>query len=631
MDLFILKSYLQLFAGTFFICLFIFMMQFMWRYVDELIGKGLSTEVLLKFFYYSGLTLVPMSLPLAVLLASLISFGNMGERLELLSMKAAGIPLTRILRPVLLFAGVVCLGSFYFQNSISPEATKQLAALVWSMKQKSPELEIPEGIFYSEIPGYNIFVERKDRETGMLYGVMIYSTAGTREEAQVVLADSGRLQSTEDKMHLVLTLWGGERFRNMESQRDGQNALRAEVPYMRESFMQETDLIEMDANFNLMDANLFSGNAQTKNLKDILFGIDSLTHEGDSVGHAIWERVENQYLKKRMAEGRKDSLELLGKAVEMEPFDSIYLNLSDEEKSTAWKTAMQKAQSTQSEFEYQSIERGDKNLMLRKHHMEAHKKFTLSLACLIFFFIGAPLGAIIRKGGLGVPVVISVLIFIFYYIVNVGSEKMAKTGEWNIVSGIWLSSAVLLPIGLFLINRANKDSVVFNVEGYVAFFRKILGLRTNRHLNRKEVVINPPKYKELKVQLSQLVQDCNAYSSQAHLYRMPNYWHLFFQYQEDRTVVDLSERLENLVEIMHNSKDNVILARMNDLPILVPDAHTRPFRKPRWNMAVGILLPLGLFFFFRIWRYRLRLWHDLTQIQKLGDLIVERIENKGYE
>ncbi|MBQ3993142.1 MAG: LptF/LptG family permease, partial [Bacteroidaceae bacterium] len=233
LDAFILKSYLLLFAGTFFICLFIFMMQFMWRYVEELIGKGLSWDVLGKFFYYSGLTLVPMSLPLAILLASLISFGNLGEKFELLSMKAAGVPLVRILQPVFCFVLLVCGGSFYFQNKIGPEATKQLATLIWSMKQKSPELEIPEGIFYNEIPGYNLFVEHKDPDTGMLYGVMIYNNTNSYEDAQIVLADSARLQSTADKMHLKLTLFNGERFRNMESQSG--SMLRANVPYMRES------------------------------------------------------------------------------------------------------------------------------------------------------------------------------------------------------------------------------------------------------------------------------------------------------------------------------------------------------------------------------------------------------------
>ena len=225
--------------------------------------------------------------------------------------------------------------------------------------------------------------------------------------------------------------------------------------------------------------------------------------------------------------------------------------------------------------------------------------------------------------------VISVIIFIFYYMVNVGSEKMAKTGEWNIVSGVWLSSAILLPIGLFLINRANKDSVVFNIEGYREFFQRLLGLRTSRRLNRKEVIINDPDYPALVGKLQRLADDCKLYATRGKLYRIPNYWTLFFRYREDRVAIDLNERLEAIVEELHNTRDNVILARLNDLPILVPDAHTRPFHSARRNVATGLLLPLGLFFWLRIWRYRLRLWHDMQQIQKLGTQIKERIE-KNY-
>ena len=634
-DVFILKSYLLLFPGTFFICLFIFMMQFMWRYVDELIGKGLSGEILAKFFYYSGLTLVPMSLPLAILLASLITFGNLGEKFELLAMKSAGIPLVRILQPVFFFAIIVSMGSFYFQNVIGPEATKQLASLIWSMKQKSPELEIPEGIFYNEIPGYNLFVEHKDKQTGMLYGVMIYSTTGGYNDAQIVLADSARLQSTADKMHLRLTLYNGERFRNMESQ-NGQNVLRANIPYMRESFISEVDLIPFDGNFNLMDANLFSGNAQTKDLREILHGIDSLRHDLDSVGHYVAGNTMQNYLKKSLPVGQKDSLSIIkGEKESRTPLDSIYNGIPEDRKVSAWKTALTRARTVSSEYDYRSYSTSNMNESLRKHQIEAHKKFTLSLACLLFFFIGAPLGAIIRKGGLGVSVVISVIIFIFYYMVNVGSEKMAKTGEWNIVSGVWLSSAILLPIGIFLINRANKDSVVFNIEGYREFFQRLLGLRTSRRLNRKEVIINDPDYPALVGKLQRLADDCKLYATRGKLYRIPNYWTLFFRYREDRVAIDLNERLEAIVEELHNTRDNVILARLNDLPILVPDAHTRPFHSARRNVATGLLLPLGLFFWLRIWRYRLRLWHDMQQIQKLGTQIKERIEknyiNKEYE
>lgn len=630
LDIFILKDYLLLFAGTFFICLFIFMMQFMWRYLEELVGRGLSMDVLMKFFYYSGLTLVPMSLPMAVLLASLISFGNMGERLELLAMKASGVPLVRILQPVFVFSLCVCAGSFYFQNKVGPEATKQLATLVWSMKQKSPELEIPEGVFYSDIPGYNLYVHHKDTRTGMLYGVMIYSNKEGYEDAEIVLADSARLQSTADKRHLKLTLMHGERFRNMDSQGGG-NMLRASVPYMRESFVREVDLIPFDANFNLMDANLFSGNAQTKGLHDIRLGIDSLRHVSDSTAHSIAASTMGNYLNKSLPTGMSDSARIVKECDKALPLDSAYARLTDEQRASAWRTAQNRAESLRSEYDFRAIITADVNMSLRRHRMEEQKKFTLSLACLLFFFIGAPLGAIIRKGGLGLPVVVSVLIFICYYVVNVSGEKMAKTGEWSVLSGIWLSSCVLLPVGIFLTQRANKDSAVFNIEGYRAFVRHLFGLRVSRALNRKEVIIHDPQYCRLASDLQQLSADCQAYNQHAHLVRMPSYLRIFFHYREDREVERLSGRIEALIEELHNSRDNSILMYINMYPILEPDAHTRPFHSARLNVCAGLFFPLGLFFWLRIWRYRMRLWNDMNSIQKINTLIIDRINKQQYE
>lgn len=473
LDIYLLKAYLQLFAGTFFICLFLFLMQFTWRYVNDLIGKGLTVDILAQFFWYATLTLIPMSLPLAVLLAALITFGNFGERLELLSMKAAGIPLIRVLLPVFLFVSALSVGNFYFQNNVSPEATKQLGALVYSMRQKSPEMEIPEGVFYSEIPGYNFFVERKDLQTGILHGVMIYSTVDGYEDAQIIVADSGRIQSTSDRKHLMLTLYGGERFRNMTSQ--GGQMMRASVPYMRETFGKEVDLIPFDANFDIMDAALFAGNAQTKDIRSIELGIDSLTQRIDSVGRFVYEGYQGYELAARLPEGYADSAKVVKRVmaqVEELPFDTVMARLNDGQRQQVWKAAQGRAHQMQSQMEFRAITTEEDNSTLRIHEVEWHKKFTLSLACLVFFFIGAPLGAIIRKGGLGMPVVISVLIFIFYYVVNSAGEKLAKQGSWDVAFGVWLSSMVLIPIAAFLTYKANGDSTMFNIEGYLLPLQK---------------------------------------------------------------------------------------------------------------------------------------------------------------
>ena len=620
-DIFVFKAYSLLFVGTFFICLFIFMMQFMWRYVDELIGKGLTLDVLAHFFYYAGLTLIPMSLPLAILLASLITFGNLGERFELLSMKAAGIPLIRILQPIIIFNILLCIGSFYFQNVTGPEAQKKFYTLIYSMKQKSPELEIPEGIFYSEIPGYNIFVEKKGKENGMLYGVMIYSTTDGYEDAQIVLADSAELKTTADEKHLMLTMYAGERFRNMQAQ--GNMMARANVPYMRETFIQETDLIPFDNNFNMMDANVFSGSAQTKNLREIETGLDSLAHKSDSIGRSLFAYLQNTTYRRKVNIASQDSAKIARQTLN---FDTLYSQLTVSQQQSILRNAMQKSTVATNEYEFRGLISKDIDQSTRTHWVEWHKKFTLSLACLFFFFIGAPLGAIIRKGGLGVPVVISVTIFIFYYIINVSGEKMAKSGEWVPWFGEWLSSMVLCPIGIFLTYKANKDSAVFNIEAYINVIRKILGLRISRHIARKEVIIHDPDYPVVKTELMALSQEWQAYAQKSRLRLPPNYLHIFFHNIDDHEVISLSRKMENLITILSNSRDAAILDALNKLPIVSTHAHTRPFHNYKWNMALGIIFPVGIFFYFRIWRYRLRLYKDIQQIKKYSAFIAERIK-----
>ena len=620
-DIFVFKAYSLLFVGTFFICLFIFMMQFMWRYVDELIGKGLTLDVLAHFFYYAGLTLIPMSLPLAILLASLITFGNLGERFELLSMKAAGIPLIRILQPIIIFNILLCIGSFYFQNVTGPEAQKKFYTLIYSMKQKSPELEIPEGIFHSEIPGYNIFVEKKGKENGMLYGVMIYSTTDGYEDAQIVLADSAELKTTADEKHLMLTMYAGERFRNMQAQ--GNMMARANVPYMRETFIQETDLIPFDNNFNMMDANVFSGSAQTKNLREIETGLDSLAHKSDSIGRSLFAYLQNTTYRRKVNIASQDSAKIARQTLN---FDTLYSQLTVSQQQSILRNAMQKSTVATNEYEFRGLISKDIDQSTRTHWVEWHKKFTLSLACLFFFFIGAPLGAIIRKGGLGVPVVISVTIFIFYYIINVSGEKMAKSGEWVPWFGEWLSSMVLCPIGIFLTYKANKDSAVFNIEAYINVIRKILGLRISRHIARKEVIIHDPDYPVVKTELMALSQEWQAYAQKSRLRLPPNYLHIFFHNIDDHEVISLSRKMENLITILSNSRDAAILDALNKLPIVSTHAHTRPFHNYKWNMVLGIIFPVGIFFYFRIWRYRLRLYKDIQQIKKYSAFIAERIK-----
>lgn len=610
LDLYILKKFLPLFFGAFFICLFVFMMQFTWRYIDELIGKGLSLDILGQFFWYMGITLIPMSLPLAILLASLITFGNMGEQLELLSMKAAGVPLVRIMRPILMLVIVFTGMSFYFQNKTAPDAQISLRTLLFSMKQAQPAVEIPEGVFYNEIPNLNLYVQRKNAETGMLYQTIIYKTDQGFDRAQIVLADSGRLEMTADKLHLRLDLWNGEQFENLQSQ--GMSMMQsANVPFDRETFAYKRFLIDFDSNFAMMDKNMLRDMPQAKSMWEIEASVDSMNAELDSIGKIYYRDVSQRWFDKRIM-SKKTAATL--RAAKPLPFDSILARTSPSDVRTARQMALNTVRLVNSELEWKSLAAQTGDNQIRRHWVEWHQKMTLSLACLLFFFIGAPLGAIIRKGGLGLPAVISVLIFIFYYIINTSGMKMARDGSWNMVYGMWISSVVLLPFGVFLTYKANKDSVVFNAEMYLNFFRALLGLRTSRHLNRKEVIIHDPDYTRMSEQLDALRDDCREYARVSRLKSAPSYVDVFFRHNTDHHVEEIGGHLETIVEELSNAKDPRIVSMLNSFPVVYVHAHTSPFEGNRANKIAGVFFPLGFVLWCRIWRFRFRLLRDMKQI-----------------
>ncbi len=623
LDIFILKSFCLLFVGTFFICLFIFMMQFLWRYVDEMVGKGLEMTVLGQFFFYSALTLVPASLPLAILLAALITFGNFGERFELLAMKAAGISLLKIMRPLIIFISFICCVSFYFQNVVGPKAQTKLWTLLLSMKQKSPELDIPEGVFYDEIEGYNLYVKHKNRETGMLYDVLIYNFEKGFENAQIIKADSGRLEMTADKQHLLLHLFSGEQFENLKSQSMNQK----NVPYQREAFREKHAIIEFDSDFNMADEGFMSGQASSKNMKTLEADIDSMKLKNDSVGRAYYnEAMETTY--KPVPQLTKADTTKIEKAVLAEyNVDSLFDAATLMEKQKVISTAVSRAESAASDWSFKGFNMEETEGSMRKHMTAWHEKLTLSLACLIFFFIGAPLGGIIRKGGLGMPVVVSVLIFIIYYIINNTGYKMARDGKWIVWTGMWLSTAILAPLGAFLTYKSNNDSVVLNADAYVNWFKKIVGIRSVRHMFRKEVIIHDPDYDRLPGDLQQLSDDCRAYAAKNELKRAPNYFKLWMNDQVDEEVEKINERMEALIDEMSNTRSMSLLTALNNYPVIPVHAHVRPFHNYWLNLACGVVFPIGLFFYFRIWAFRLRLSKDMERIVKTNDDVIYIIKN----
>ena len=622
LDIFIAKQFGLLFVGTFFICQFVLMMQFVWRYVDELIGKGLSVEILAQFFWNMALMLVPQALPLAILLSSLITFGNLGESYELTAIKSAGISLMQSFRSLIAITLVVCGVSFYFQNNIGPEANMKLSQLLISMKQKSPELMIPEGIFYDGIPNCNIYVQKKNVETGKLYGMMIYRMTGSYEDQAIILADSGMMQTTAEKKHLLLTLWSGEWFENMQSSEFGNSA---SVPYRRESFVAKQIVLDFDGDFNMQDAASLANNAKGKGLRQIFHDMDSINQVYDSIGRSYYDDAKRVYFYNASL-NKADSLNAVKMAkAEKTNFDSLFGKKSVDVQKNAVNDALNSVQGRVSDLEFRSMITSDGDRLLRMHEIEAINKFTLALQCLLFFFIGAPLGAIIRKGGLGYPILISVLVFIVYYILDNSGYRMARGGMWAVWFGKGLAPVALTPIAIFVTYKANKDSVVFNADLYKEFFMRLLGLRLKRHVFAKEVIINDPDYANDAIVLKQMNADIDAYSKEHRLVSAPNIIDVFFKYKKDNEIERISEVLESVIEDLANTKDKILLHEMNKYPILATKAHTRPFEHKWLNIIAGVLVPVGAVLYIRMWTFRLRLYRDLRQIRQTNQAIIVRM------
>lgn len=678
LDLYVFKNFLTLFLGTFVISIFILMMQFLWKYIDDLVGKGLDVDVLAQFFFYAGETLVSLALPLAILLASLISFGNMGERLELLAMKAAGIPLVRIMRPIAILMVVMTFVSYYFQDYAAPHAQKMLYQMLFSMRETSPTIDIPEGVFYDGIDGVNLYVKEKDKDSDMLYEVIIYELTEGPANAHIILSDSALLETSADKQHLILHLYHGEQFENLRT-----NAMVTNnVPYRRETFVTKDFIIDFSTDFSMTD-NDFSHRAKTKQMGGLIEGIDSLQEMVDSTSLSYYEdmkrgtlgvtgftRMQYNFISRQsksfnafhwnplmsfnedndsllhdsvaLAKHRvKDSLEFVKKIEEerkadlaeakklmeerakmkrLDP-DTLFEHLTDHQKSDAVHKALQTVSLANADMENREEEMKYLKRDLRQHEIQIWQKITLALACIIFFFIGAPLGAIIRKGGMGMPVVVAVVIFLFYYIVNSFGSNLASAGKIPIFLGMWFSTLVLAPIAYYLTVKSNNDSVVFNIDTYRTFFKKLFGIRSKRNIYRKEVIIHDPDYKEMGERMKALVEKAKEFRQTKHLNRFPNYIKVFFRNGRDEEIEQLSNDLEECVEGLSNSKDRQILKYLNGFPVIDPYAHTAPFKDNRWNKAAGYFFPVGIVLLFRINRFQVRLRHDLKDVVHIGDII----------
>ena len=470
---------------TFFICVFILLMQFIWKYIDELVGKGLDWRIVTELLVYAAFGLIPLAFPLAMLLASIMTFGNLAENYELVAMKASGISLFRIMRPLVVVAILMTSIAFYFSNSILPKTNLKFYSLMLSVRQQKPEMVIKEGVFSNDMNNYSIKVEHKGKNNNMLYDVMIYDHSDNLGNVSVSVSDSGKMELTKDKKFMSVTLYNGKSYTDGPENRQSQVK---KFPFRRETFTKEVINISMkEFEFNRVDDKRYAGASKMLN-------VSQLTSQGDSVFRAYKGRLWRYLVTFTYIRDINLQLNWLGNPIDslrinpkIKPdsivdFDNQIAAMSTFEKEALYQSTINNVRANSQLINQQLDEMYGRKKALNSYAMEWHRKFTLSFACLIFFFIGAPLGAIIRKGGLGMPVVVSILMFIAYYILMITGEKFAREDAWSMIGGMWLASFVFLPLGIWLTYKAATDSGVMNMESYHALYKRLIKfLFLNRH------------------------------------------------------------------------------------------------------------------------------------------------------
>lgn len=564
-----LQTFLPLFAMTFFIVLFIVMMQFLWRFIDDLTGKGLEMSTIAELFFYAALSMVPMALPLAVLLASLMTFGNLGEKFELTAMKASGVSLIKVMRPLIILMILISIGAFFFQNNVLPIAQTKMWTLLYSARQKSPEMEIPEKAFYSQIPGISVYVERKDQLSGMLRDVMIYDMREGADKTRIIVADSGRISLTSDKTHLLLNLYTGEQFENLTAQTAGIRSNN--MPYRRESFSNKDIVMPFDANFNRLDESAMRNQYVGKNISELNVTIDSVQHRVDSINAAYGDVFKREahfgIYAKDVVDPTTGQTEVVMPTADIKhviDIDSVLNGTAGVSRMTILQQGLNRAQRIYQEYQFKALDVEDDMKTIRRHGIELQKKFTLSFAVIIFFFIGAPLGAIIRKGGFGMPLVISVFLFIIYYIIDNTGYKLARDGRLDVVSGMWLSSVILLPLGVFLTYKALHDSSVFNLDAYKAFFMRLVGKYPKRTLEVKEFTIDEVDTVRAEELLGDFMQHLKILGNIYYAAPLPMRFLVKLKNRKRMSALQLT--LEELVSYLSNSKSHQVIYDLNKYP-----------------------------------------------------------------
>lgn len=484
---YIVRSFLGTFLFTFFIVLFVLLMQWLWLYVDDLVGKGLELKILAELFFYMSITFIPMALPLALLLASLMCFGNFGEHYELVAMKASGISMWKVMRPLVIFSVMLSGLAFFISNNLIPVATLKGHTLLFDVQRKKLAFNIKEGIYYKDIENYVIYVDKKGEDGSSIYGVKIYEHSDRLGNMKIISADSGMMSLSPNQRNIIFTLYNGYNYTDLTNT-DNYKATR---PFERMSFKQEQIKFSLkDFDMTRSSEDMYKSYQTMMNISQLSRSLDSLEHRYEQKQKAFSENFSRRWTNYNSLHANQGQEAPIVQTDSL-CADSLSLlkwplldNISEPDRNSVLEMAIANARNAKENASFNNIDLRSQTENINKHKKEYHKKFTLSIACLIFFFIGAPLGTIIRKGGLGLPVVVSVLFFVVYYIISTMSEQMAVFGNLNMFLGVWMSSIVLFPIGLFLTFKATTDAALFDADSWKKFFQKLF---KKKHKNEIEL------------------------------------------------------------------------------------------------------------------------------------------------
>jgi lipopolysaccharide export system permease protein len=469
-DALVLKTYAGPLLVTFFIALFILLMQFMWMYIDDLVGKGLEWYIIGELLFWASFTFVPLALPLAILLSSLMTFGNLGEHYELVAMKSAGVSLRSIMKPLIILSVLISIFAFYFSNNVLPVANLKFKSLLYDIRKKKLAVNIREGIFYNDMEDYVIRIGKKGKDGNTIYKVLIYNHTDGRGNTDVTVADSGYMESTPDGRYLIFNLYDGYNYKEIVDQKDSKRT----QPFQRTFFKVQQRKFDLTAfELNRTDEELFKNNYQMLNIRQLNYFIDSL---GSSVNNRR-SNLAQSFSRNYQVWLNRDTNYITGQDSNIAITSDFLSNYTGDDLVRITANALSSARNVKKTLEYNvSAIKGSEEYLV-KHKIVWHRKFTLSFACLVLFFIGAPLGAIIRKGGLGLPAVISILFFILYHIISMIGEKSALKGAMEVTGGMWLSSVILLPLGFFLTMKATTDSPIMDMDVWNKVLRNINPVR----------------------------------------------------------------------------------------------------------------------------------------------------------